>query len=723
MRLQVSMAPQSKIITPDEKEDCMSEISLKVTEALPKDVGRGLARIDPEVLVKLGAEIGDLLEINGKKSTVAKVMPVFRDLRGKGLIQIDGLIRGNAGTGIGEKVNVKRVSSKAANKVVLSPVVTRGVGSDSKFVARLLEGLPIVAGDRVRATLFGSRFQDFTVVDTIPSGVVVINPQTLIRIEEKGAKISRARISYEDIGGLGKGIQKVREMIELPLRHPQIFEKLGIDPPKGLLLHGPPGTGKTLIARAVANETNASFYSVSGPEIIHKFYGESEAKLRNIFEEARKKAPSIIFLDEIDAIAPKRDQVTGEVEKRVVAQLLALMDGLAERGQVIVIGATNIPNALDPALRRPGRFDRELEIGIPDSKGRLEILEIHTRGMPLTDDVNLQKLAHITHGFVGADLEALCREAAMNSIRRIIPKIEFELEHIPDELIQELNVTMEDFLSAQGEIEPTAMREFFVDIPDVSWDEVGGLEDVKKELNEAVVWPLEHSDLYEFARVKPPKGILLYGSPGTGKTLLAKALATESKVNFISIKGPALMSKYVGESERAIREVFKRARQSAPCILFFDEMDAIAPARGGGGDSHVSERVISQLLTEIDGTEELKGVFILGATNRKDIIDPALLRPGRIDMLIEIPPPDEHARLEIFKVHTRGKPLEKDVKLQSLARQAEGMVGADIEFICRKATLTTISEFVQKGAGDPKALKIGARHFQEAMQVFMEGRR
>lgn len=701
----------------------MSEISLKVTEALPKDVGRGIARIDPEVLTKLEVEIGDVVEITGKKPTVARVMPVFRDLRGKGLIQVDGLTRSNAGTAIGEKVHIKKVACKAANKVVLSPVVTGMAGRDSKFVGRLLEGLPIVSGDRVRATVFGSRYQDFTVADTIPTGAVMINPQTLIRIEEKGAKLTKARVSYEDIGGLGKGIQKVREMIELPLRHPQIFEKLGIDPPKGLLLHGPPGTGKTLIARAVANETNASFYSVSGPEIIHKFYGESEAKLRNLFEEARKNAPSIIFLDEIDAIAPKREQVTGEVEKRVVAQLLALMDGLAERGQVIVIGATNIPNALDQALRRPGRFDRELEIGIPDVNGRMEILDIHTRGMPLTDDVDLQKLAHATHGFVGADLEALCREAAMNSIRRIIPKIEFELEQIPYELLQELNVTMEDFMRAQGEIEPTAMREFFVDIPNVTWDEVGGLQNVKKELNEAVVWPLVHADLYEFAKVKPPKGILLYGPPGTGKTLLAKALATESKVNFISIKGPALMSKYVGESERSIREVFKRARQSAPCILFFDEMDAIAPARGGGGDSHVSERVISQLLTEIDGTEELKGVFILGATNRKDIIDPALLRPGRIDILVEIPPPGEDARLEIFKVHTRGKPLLKDVDLKSISAETEGLVGADIEFLCRKATIIAICEFVEKGADDPKTLKISAAHFQDAMKIFMEGRR
>jgi len=701
----------------------MSEISLKVTEALPKDVGRGIARIDPEVLTKLEVEIGDVVEITGKKPTVARVMPVFRDLRGKGLIQVDGLTRSNAGTAIGEKVHIKKVGCKAANKVVLSPVVTGMAGRDSKFVGRLLEGLPIVSGDRVRATVFGSRYQDFTVADTIPTGAVVINPQTLIRIEEKGAKLTKARVSYEDIGGLGKGIQKVREMIELPLRHPQIFEKLGIDPPKGLLLHGPPGTGKTLIARAVANETNASFYSVSGPEIIHKFYGESEAKLRNLFEEARKNAPSIIFLDEIDAIAPKREQVTGEVEKRVVAQLLALMDGLAERGQVIVIGATNIPNALDQALRRPGRFDRELEIGIPDVNGRMEILDIHTRGMPLTDDVDLQKLAQVTHGFVGADLEALCREAAMNSIRRIIPKIEFELEQIPYELLQELNVTMEDFMRAQGEIEPTAMREFFVDIPNVTWDEVGGLQNVKKELNEAVVWPLVHADLYEFAKVKPPKGILLYGPPGTGKTLLAKALATESKVNFISIKGPALMSKYVGESERSIREVFKRARQSAPCILFFDEMDAIAPARGGGGDSHVSERVISQLLTEIDGTEELKGVFILGATNRKDIIDPALLRPGRIDILVEIPPPGEDARLEIFKVHTRGKPLLKNVDLKSISAETEGLVGADIEFLCRKATIIAICEFVERGADDPKTLKISAAHFQEAMKVFMEGRR
>ena len=700
----------------------MEEINLKVTEAIVKDVGRGIARIDPVDFRKLKVEIGEILEIKGKKVTAAKAMPVFRELRGKGVVQIDGLTRENAGVGVGEKVSIRKVSFQPASKVVLSPAAPGAVGKDSKFIGRLLEGLPVTAGNKVRATLFGSRFQDFTVVETIPDGVVVINPKSLIKIVEGGAKISKVRISYEDIGGLGKEIRKVREMIELPLRHPQIFEKLGIDPPKGLLLYGPPGTGKTLIARAVAYETDATFFSVSGPEVIHKFYGESEAKLRGIFEEARKKAPSIIFLDEIDAIAPKREQVYGEVEKRVVAQLLALMDGLTERGQVIVIGATNIPDALDPALRRPGRFDREMEIGIPDSKGRLEILEVHTRGMPLTDDVDLKRLAQITHGFVGADLEALCREAAMNSIRRIIPKIELGLDQIPDELIEELKVTMGDFLEAHGEIEPTAIREVFVELPNVSWEDVGGLKDIKKELEEAVIWPLIHANFYDYAKVKPPKGILLCGPPGTGKTLQAKALASESKVNFISIKGPALMSKYVGESEKAVREIFKKARQAAPCILFFDEMDAIAPVRGGG-DSHVAERVISQLLTEIDGIEELAGVFILGATNRKDMIDPALLRPGRIDMIIDVPSPDKDARLEILKVHTRGKPLSKDVNLSSLAMETDGLVGADIEFICRKAALIAISELVDKKVNDPKVLRITARHLREAMRIFHESHR
>ncbi|MBI5125220.1 MAG: CDC48 family AAA ATPase, partial [Planctomycetes bacterium] len=514
-------------------------------------------------------------------------------------------------------------------------------------------------------------------------------------------------------------IQRIREMIELPLKYPQVFERLGIDPPKGVLLCGPPGCGKTLIARAVANETDASFFSINGPEIIHKFYGESEARLREIFEEARRNTPAIIFLDEVDAIAPKREQVLGEVEKRVVAQLLALMDGLKDRGQVIVIAATNIPHSLDPALRRPGRFDREITIPIPDKKARLRVLEIHSRGMPLAEDVDLTKLAEITHGFVGADLQALCREAAMSCLRQVMPEIDFQKAHIPTETLLNLKVGMEHFLQALKEIEPSAIREVFVEVPDVGWEDVGGLEEVKRQLQEAVEWPLRYEKLFERARLTPPKGILLTGPPGTGKTLLAKALAREGKVNFISIKGPALLSKYVGESERAVRDIFRKARQAAPCILFFDEIDAIAPRRGAGGlDSGVAERVISQLLTELDGIEELKGVLILGATNRADIIDPALLRAGRFDATIEIPFPDREARLKIFQVHTRDKPITKEVGLDELVRQTEGWSGADIELLCRKATMIAIRNLIEKkGEGvAPHELHIGTRDFTQALE-------
>jgi transitional endoplasmic reticulum ATPase len=541
-----------------------------------------------------------------------------------------------------------------------------------------------------------------------------------LREEKKGAE-RKARVAYEDIGGLQKAIQRVREMIELPLKYPQIFERLGIDPPKGVLLHGPPGTGKTLIARVVASETDAHFVHLSGPEVMGKFYGESEKRLRDVFEEASAHAPSIIFLDELDAIAPKREEMGGEkqVERRVVAQLLALMDGLESRGQVIVIGATNIPNVLDPALRRPGRFDREIEIGIPDRNGRFDILQIHTRGMPLADDVDVEKLAEITHGFVGADLEALAREAAMTALRRIFPVISSDLEEIPYETILTLEVTMTDFLDALKEVEPSAIREVFVEVPDVRWSQVGGLDDVKQRLVEAVEWPLKYAKLFAQARTKAPKGILLHGAPGTGKTLLAKAVATETAVNFIAVKGPALLSKYVGESERAVRELFKKARQAAPCILFLDELDAMAPTRSGlGGDAHVTERVISQLLTELDGIEELRGVMVLGATNRIDMIDPALLRPGRFDLLLEVPVPDRQARRQIFEVHTAGKPLGPDVDVERLAEQTEGAVGADLEGICQEASLHAIREVVEHSANDEAAdmpLTITMGHFEKAL--------
>ncbi|HHT9152285.1 MAG TPA: CDC48 family AAA ATPase, partial [Candidatus Hypogeohydataceae bacterium YC40] len=622
------------------------KLSLKVAEAMNRDVGRGIARIDPADMQALGVEIGDVIEILGNRRTVARVMPTFKEERGKFRIQIDGLIRGNAQVSLDEKVTLRKVDWQPAERVVLVPVTPGLMDRDSRYIGTLLDGLPLVEGDRIRATLFGTRYNEFLVESTQPKDVVIIKPTTSLKIAEKlPTKPSRLKISYEDIGGLGKEIQRIREMIELPLKYPQVFERLGIDPPKGVLLCGPPGCGKTLIARAVANETDASFFSINGPEIIHKFYGESEARLREIFEEARRNTPAIIFLDEVDAIAPKREQVLGEVEKRVVAQLLALMDGLKERGQVIVIAATNIPHFLDPALRRPGRFDREITIPIPDKKARLKILEIHSRGMPLAEDVNLTKLAEITHGFVGADLQALCREAAMSCLRQVMPEIDFQKSHIPTETLLSLKVGMDHFLQALKEIEPTALREVFVEVPDLGWEDVGGLEDVKRQLQEAVEWPLRYEKMFEQAKLTPPKGILLTGPPGTGKTLLVKALAREGKVNFISVKGPALLSKYVGESEKAVRDIFRKARQAAPCIIFFDEIDAIAPRRGAGeSESRVTERVISQLLTELDGIEELKGVLVLGATNRPDIIDPALLRAGRFDASIEIPIPDQAAR-------------------------------------------------------------------------------
>ena len=673
----------------------MAEISLKVAEAAKKDVGRGLARIDPGDIEKLEATIGDIVEIVGKNRTVAKVMPTFKEERGKGIIQIDGLTRGNAQIGLGEKVTVKKVPWQAADNVALTPVTAVSLERDSKYIGSLLDGLPVIAGDRIRATLFGSRFTDFVVEGTAPKGVVVINPTTLLKIsEKKPGKGERIKFSYEDIGGLGHEIQRIREMIELPLKHPEIFERLGIDAPKGVLLYGPPGCGKTLIARAVANETDAYFITINGPEIIHKFYGESEARLREIFEEAKKNAPSIIFLDEIDAIAPKREHVVGDVEKRVVAQLLALMDGLDNRGHVIVIAATNIPGALDPALRRPGRFDREISIPIPDKNARLSVLEIHSRGMPLSEDVSLAKLADITHGFVGADLQALCREAAMLCLRKVIPEIDFDAANISYETLMNLKVSMGHFIEAFKEVEPSALREVFVEIPNVRWEDVGGLETVKQQIREAVEWPLKYPDMFKHAKITAPKGILLYGVPGTGKTLMAKAVANETKVNFISVKGPALMSKYVGESERGIRDMFKKAKQAAPCIIFFDELDVIASKRGEGGDSHVTERVIGQFLTEMDGIEELKGVLVLAATNRMDQIDPALLRAGRFDYLIEIPIPDEDGRLMIFQVHTRDKPLEKGIDLKIFAQDTGGMTGADIELICKKAALTAIRKAI-----------------------------
>jgi len=706
-----------------------SIMTLKVKEALPKDVGRAIARIDPEDMKSLEIEVGQIIEVEGKRKTAAKVMPCYAGDRGKKIVQIDGITRENAKIGLDEKVKVQKVENKPARKITLSPLtVTGGLqkDKDAKYIGSLIEGLPLTSGDKVRARLFGTKTCDFIVEDTMPDGVVSVSSTTLIRVKSKEGKIEKAKISYEDIGGLSTQVQRIREMIELPLKYPEVFDRLGIEAPKGVLVYGPPGTGKTLTARAVANETDAYFTSITGPEIMGKFYGESEARLRSIFEDAERHAPAIIFIDEIDAIAPKREDMGAEkqVERRVVSQLLALLDGLESRGYVIVIGATNIPNTIDPALRRPGRFDREISIPIPDKNGRLEILEIHTRGMPLAKDVSLKKLAEITHGFVGADLEALAREAAMSALRKILPKIDFEIADIPYETLLELDVTMDNFFEAMKEIEPSAIREVFVEVPDVKWSDVGGLENIKQELEEAIEWPLKYPDVFRKANTNPPKGILLYGKPGTGKTLIAKAVANESGVNFISIKGPQLISRYVGESERGVRETFRKAKHAAPTILFLDEIDSLVPRRGSSStDAHVTERVISQFLTEMDGIEELKGVVVLAATNRLDLVDPAILRSGRFDLLFELPVPDEKTREEIFRIHTKNKPLSKDVDFKKLVKETEGRVGSDIEFVCRKASMFAIREFInhRKTSRDKKMdFKISRQHFDESIKMLKE---
>jgi len=694
------------------------DLTLRVAEAFSKDVGRGLARIDPADMKLLEADVGDIVKIAGKRTTVAKLMPAFSEDRGKGGIQIDGIIRGNAQVSVDEKVKVSKTTATVASVITLSS--NRATRQDIRYMGKLLEGLPVIKGDIVRISFFGTRYQEYIVVDTRPEGAVLVHPKTSIQIKrtEDIAKPGM-KISYEDVGGLGKELKKIREMIELPLKYPEVFERLGIEPPKGILLHGPPGTGKTLIARAVANETSAFFMHVNGPEIMHKFYGESEAKLREVFAQASTNAPSILFIDEIDVIAPKREKILGDVEKRVVGQLLALMDGLESRGQVVVIGATNIPNALDPALRRPGRFDREISISIPDRNGRLEILNIHTRGMPLDENVDIFHLADLTHGYVGADLAALCREAAMNAIRKIMPEIDLESELISPEIILDIKVSMDDFLGAFSEIIPTTTREVFVEVPNVSWDDVGGLEGVKKELIRTIEWPLKYASLFTYTHTKAPKGILLHGPPGTGKTMMAKAVASECNANFISIKGPELLSKWVGESESGIREIFKKARQAAPCVIFFDEIDAIAPRRGRMADTHVTERTVSQMLTEMDGIEELRGVIVLAATNRLDMVDPALLRPGRFDLLIEVPIPNENELLEIFKVHNRQKPLSGDIDDKTLVKQMVGLTGADVASICREAAMLAIKEYVEnnKDIGNLD-FKITQKHFEEAINIY-----
>jgi transitional endoplasmic reticulum ATPase len=714
---------------PKHKEN-KNVLTLRVAEASQRDFGRGIARIDPKDMEEIGVETGDVIQITGKKRTAAKVMPAYPENRGKTIIEIDGIIRNNAFTGIDDNVHIEKIEAKKAEKIVLAPIEQtqpRLGDAYEKHVRRLLEGMPLVEGNQLRLNLLGTSIS-FVVTQIEPkTNAVIVYPTTEITIQKKTVEIRRKiEVTYEDIGGLEEQIQRIREMIELPLRHSEVFDRLGIEPPKGVLLHGPPGTGKTLIAKAVANETFATFISLSGAEIHGKYYGESEARVREIFNEAEQNKPCIIFIDEIDAIAPKREEVHGEVEKRVVSQLLALMDGLEPRGQIIVIGATNRPNALDPAVRRAGRFDREIEIGVPNRAGRFEILQIHTRGMPLTEDVDLQKLADLTHGFTGADISELCKEAAMKALRRVLPEIDFEADYIPIGVLNKLVVTMNDFLDALRFVEPSAMREVLVQTPNVKWEDIGGLEETKQALKEAIEWPLKYPKLFEEAGAKPPKGILLHGPPGSGKTLLAKAVASESGVNFINIKGPELMSKFVGESEKGIRETFKRARQTAPCIIFFDEIDALAPRRGFGiTDSHVSERVISQLLTEMDGLEELRGVVVLAATNRIDLIDPALLRAGRFDQIFYVPPPNEKARLEIFNIHTKKNPLAKNVSLQKLAAETDGYMGSDIEAICRETTMLAIRRYIktntkQKASGKPPKLQITMKDFEQSIRRVKE---
>jgi len=676
-------------------------------------VGRGIARIDQRTMQKLGISAGDVIEICGKRTTSAIAWPAYSEDQNRDILRIDGFSRKNAGVAINEYVLVKPAKVKTALSITLAPVDMRlNVDEDfTNFVKNRLMERTLVEGDTTLVMMLGHSIP-FTVTKTRPHGIIKVTAETRLTILNEPAPEGKGlpRTTYEDVGGLHEEIQRVREMVELPLRHPELFQRLGIDPPKGVLLHGPPGCGKTLLARAVANESEANFFSINGPEIMSKFYGESEARLREIFQQAQQNAPSIIFIDELDAIAPKREEVTGEVERRVVAQLLALMDGLSGRGNVIVIGATNRPGALDPALRRPGRFDREIEIGVPDKQGRYEIVQIHTRGMPLAPDVDLKKVTDMTHGYTGADLSALGRETAMKSLRRYLPQINLEEERIPPSVLEKMEVTMDDFTNAYKEVTPTAMREVYIEVPTVHWDDIGGLDEAKQELKEAVEWPLKTPEIFKRLGIKPPKGILIYGPPGCGKTLLARGVATESEANFITIKGPEVFSKWVGESEKAIREVFRKARMAAPAVIFFDEIDSLSPRRGAGfADSGVTERVISQLLTEMDGLITLEDIVVIAATNRPDIVDPAVLRPGRFDRLIYCSEPDEKGRLQIFKIYTKEMPMAKDVNLAQLATLTKNYSGADIEALCRETAMHALRK-------DINAKEVMMKDFEEALK-------
>ncbi|MEE8136953.1 MAG: CDC48 family AAA ATPase [Thermodesulfobacteriota bacterium] len=693
-------------------------IALKICKIAKKDSAKGFARLNPADMRELGVEAWDLVEIGGKRKTIVRVMPLDKTSNKKSIIEIDSVTRENARVDIDEHIFVKKVNSKSATKVVLAPKNNHILynGNDNRYLRDRLDGFPITLGDKIRVNLPGKKNEDFQVIGILPSSSVIIRASTKLDIKKRPKeRFDSSKVSYEDIGGVTEQLKKIREIVELPLKYPQLFEKMGINPPRGILLVGPPGTGKTLLAKAVAHESNANFQVINGPEIMHKFYGESEARLREIFDIATRNQPSIIFLDELDAIAPKRDKVSGDVEKRIVAQLLSLMDGLKDRGNIVVIGATNRPSALDPALRRPGRFDREVSLDVPNRNGRLQILEVHSRGMPLDEDLDLERLADLTHGFVGADIENLCREAAMKALRRSLPDFDEEEDNIEtkNRNIRPIRVEMSDFMDALKEVEPSAIREIFVEISKVTWEDIGGLKDIKEKLVEAVIWPFTHRDLFEITEAKAPKGILLCGPPGTGKTLVAKALAKQSGANFISIKGAELLSKYVGESEHAVRDVFKKAKQVAPCIMFFDEIDALAPCRRESDGTRVSERVVSQLLTEMDGIEDLREVLILAATNRVDIVDPALLRAGRFDIILNFPYPEEKELYEILKIHTRGKPISKDAKLKEIAAQALGFSGADIELLCQRASMIAIREHIRNRK---KSLKITGAHFAEALK-------
>ncbi len=714
--------PTSETATQD-----ISTLSLTIIDGSQTQIGRGAARIDPNDMAHLGCQAGDIVMITGARTTAAKVVPSALIDRGRQIIQMDSQVRQNSAAGLGERVTIHKAKVRPAEKIALLPL-TGGAPiqeSDLQYITRYLIGLPVTIGDLLRVGTPGAAPREFLIISTTPTTpsytihrqkadelptvepplptpnttdveAVIVQTGTIVRAQARGATHgSPGRVGYEDIGGLGKELQRIREMIELPLKYPAVFDRLGVEPPKGVLLYGPPGTGKTLIARVVAAETNAAFFIINGPEIINKFYGESESRLRGVFQEAQRHAPSIIFIDELDALAPKRAETGGEVERRIVGQLLALMDGMASRGQVVLIGATNQPNALDPAVRRPGRFDREIALRVPDVRGRLEILRIHSHEAAIADDVDLARLAQLTPGFVGADLEALCREAAMIALRRVLPHIDYQRGYIPYETLVNLNITMADFQAALREIEPSTTREVYVEVSETSWDDIGGLVKIKETLTEAVEWPLRFPEVYANVKVEPPRGILLAGPPGSGKTLIARALANQCEASFISVKGPELLSKWVGESEKGIREIFKRAKQAAPCIVFFDEIDALAPRRGSASsDGHVGDRVIAQLLTEMDGIEGREGVIVLAATNRPELIDPALLRPGRFDLVVELQYPTEEERRGIFAVHLRGRPIAPAVTIEELARLTAGRSGADIEAICRRASLLALREWI-----------------------------